>query len=208
MQKINDFIYYNRKEILLVFVSIIVLLSFVLKESDSKIKEQVDLSIKDTSVVEEKESIKEKIIVDIKGEVNSPGTYEMNENDRIIDVIEKSGGLTKTASVDNINLSEKVKDEMVIIIPSINEEKEVEIKQEKKTNYVITKNNEPTDKKISINTASIQTLMSINGVGEKKAAAIVEYRTKNGPFKSIEDIMNVSGIGQSTFDKIKEYIKI
>jgi len=122
-------------------------------------------------------------------------------------VIEKAGGLTSKANVNDINLSEKVKDEMVIIIPSIDDiKKEEKIKTE--TNYIIPKNNEVIDKKISINTASKDILMTIQGIGEKKAEAIIEYRNKNGKFNSIEEIMNVSGIGKSIFDKIKNYIKI
>ena len=102
---------------------------------------------------------------------------------------------------------------MVIIVPSIDEKKEEkENKQEKDNksgnNYVITKKEEPIDKKVSINTANIQTLMTLSGIGEKKAEAIIEYRSKNGYFKSIEEIMNVSGIGKSIFEKIKDFIKV
>jgi len=202
MQKIKDFIYYNRKELLIGLLCCLAIINFIYKSDTNQIIEENVVN----NIEKEEPSFKS-IIVDIKGEINSPGTYELKEGERVKDVIEKAGGLTSKANVNDINLSEKVKDEMVIIIPSIDDiKKEEKIKTE--TNYIIPKNNEVIDKKISINTASKDILMTIQGIGEKKAEAIIEYRNKNGKFNSIEEIMNVSGIGKSIFDKIKNYIKI
>lgn len=200
MQKIKDFIYYNRKEILIGLLCFLAILNFIYKNDNNQVLEK---SI--VSNIEKEEVSSKTIIVDIKGEINSPGTYELSEDDRIKDAINKAGGLTSKANVDDINLSEKVKDEMVIIIPSIDNKEE---KNETKAGYVITKNNESNDNKISINTATKETLMTIKGIGEKKAESIIEYRNKNGKFNSIEEIINVSGIGKSIFDKIKNYIKV
>ena len=202
MQKYKDLIYYNRKEIITVIICIITFFSFSLFN-----KEKSDIVLENSIEKVETEKIEDnKIIVDVKGEVNSPGTYELTSDDRIIDVIEKSGGLTNNANVESINLSEKLKDEMVIYIPS-----KEEINTEIKTNIKKEKVNEETtfkDNKISINKASLSELMTLSGIGEKKAKAIIEYRENNGLFKDIKDITNVSGIGNSIFDKIKDSIKL
>lgn len=197
MQKYKDFIYYNRKEIITIIICISLFGGYILfKKDDSYIVEE--------NIIKE-EIIDKKLIIDIKGEVNKPGTYEMNENDRIMDAVEISGGITDKADTSSINLSEKLKDEMLIIIPSLEEKKDI-VEETKKSNTITTK--EIKDSKISINTASISELMKINGIGQAKAQAIVDYRNTNGLFKDIKDITKVSGIGNSTFEKIKEYIKI
>ena len=180
---------------------------------------------------EEKEEVEtKKIKVDIKGEVINPGVYELKENDRVSDAIKISGGLTENADTELINLSKILKDEMVIIIYNKNEIEEIRKTQnqpetiikyiEKKctcpdaTNDACIKkeinseSEENKDKKISINTASLEELLEITGIGETKAKAIIKYREENGTFKTIEDIKNVSGIGESTFEKIKNNITV
>ena len=196
---------------------------------------------------EKKEEVKEEIKtikVDIKGRVKNQGVYEMNEDSRIIDVINKAGGLKENANTEYINLSKKVNDEMIIIIYSNDdvskfkeEEKEiiyieykcecpdnindacitendivntngVEDLDSKEDSIENTKENESIDKLISINKASKEELMTLPGIGESKADSIIKYRKENGDFKKLEDIMNVSGIGESVYSKIKDYIKI
>ena len=170
------------------------------------------------------------IKVDIKGEVVNPGVYELKENDRVSDAIKISGGLTENADTELINLSKSLKDEMVIIIYNKNEIEEIRKTQnqpetiikyiEKKCTCPDTTNDacikkevnseleENKDKKISINTASLEELLEITGIGETKAKAIIKYREENGSFETIEDIKNVSGIGESTFEKIKNNITV
>lgn len=155
------------------------------------------------------------IKVDIKGAVKIPGVYSLKENDRVIDVIKLSGGLIDTADTSNINLSKKVFDEMVIIIPVMEENNT----QEKLENDAIIgdeqNNNEEKEEindieneiKICLNTASLEELMTLSGIGESKALAIIEYR-KSKSFESIEEITNVSGIGNSLYEKIKNYITV
>ena len=201
MQKIKDFIYYNRKEIITVFICISAFISFSLFSSKSDV---ITMS-NDIEKDEEIEEIKETIMVDIKGEIQNPGTYELEMGNRIIDVINKSGGLTDDADVRSINLSEKLEDEMLIVIPSKEESVNNQPVINSKNNTNV---NQAQDSKISINTANVSTLMTLKGIGQKKAESIVEYREKNGLFKKIEDITNVSGIGNSIFDKIKDYIKV
>ncbi|MFA6753040.1 MAG: helix-hairpin-helix domain-containing protein [Bacilli bacterium] len=169
------------------------------------------------------------LFCDIKGEVNNPGVYQI-KNNNIMDVIVFAGGLTKDANVNNINLSKKVADEMVIYIPSKKEKKikcpickcpEIKCPELKAkisttipniittsatklittTKYITTTKNEL----ININTANIEELTTLNGIGEIVANRIIAYRF-NTPFTFIEDIMNVQGIGPSIFAKIKDFI--
>ena len=204
MQKFKDFIYYNRKDIILVGVMLLLFIIYLIISNfffdKKKYFIEDDLIIKD-DIQENASVLDSKIIVDIKGEVNSPSTYEVSSDDRVFDVIKFAGGLTENADVTGINLSEKVFDEMVIIIPSKN------ISVDNSSDEVI-KNQVKKDSKISINTASIEELMTLDGIGKAKAKNIVDYRNKNGKFKSIEEIKNVSGIGETLFEKIKNTIKI
>ena len=181
----------------------------------------------DKPVEEKQEEIKEEIEtvqVDIKGEIVTPGVYEMSKSQRVIDVIKKAGNLTKSADTSMINLSQKLKDEMVIIIYSkeevekmnkeepcicpenndacINDDDKAVIKESDKTE---TKTPNSSDK-LSINKATKDQLMTLDGIGEAKAKAIIEYRNKNGLFKKIEDLKEVSGIGDSVYEKIKDHI--
>ena len=149
MKKIIDLIFFNRKDIIIVIIMIFIFLSFNLFNNK-----------KEENIVEEsiiKEEIDETIVVDIKGEVNSPGSYEIENNKRVKDLIDLAGGLKENACTDNINLSEKLKDEMLVIIPSKEEKEKIE------TNDTTIKS---TDNRISINNASLNELMSINGIGK------------------------------------------
>ena len=201
MQKIKDFVYYNRKEIITVIICIVSFFSFnIFNSNDEVITKNI---IEKENIEEKKEFDNSLIVIDIKGEVLNPGTYEFELGKRIIDAIEKSGGLTEKANVNSINLSEKLEDEMVIIVPSFEEEINNENNQ-----IISNKKEEIKESKISINTANKSLLMTLKGIGEKKAEAIIDYREKNGPFKTIEEITNVTGIGNSIFDKIKDFIKV
>lgn len=162
--------------------------------------------------------------VDIKGQVVNPGVYELPIGTRVIDLINTAGGLTTDANTSLINLSKILTDEMVVIIYSNYEVANSNVKQietvykiiEKDCNCPSIKNDgcinteEETDEYnglININTASLEQLTTLPGIGESKAKSIIEYR-ENTPFTTIEDIMNVSGIGESAYSKIKDYITV
>ena len=175
---------------------------------------------------EELEETNEKIVkynVDIKGAVNKPGVYTVDKNTNVNGVIKLAGGLAKNADTSLINLAKKVTDEMVIIIYT---KEEVENSNIVKTVIKIVEkecicpniendsciNNEIDDtitnnnKLININTATKEELESITGLGESKANNIIKYREEFGNFNSIEDIKNVTGIGEALYEKIKIYI--
>lgn len=184
---------------------------------------------KETNIKKESNKSIDSYYVDIKGAVNNPGVYKMDKESRVIDVIESAGGLKDNADTSIINLGKKVFDEMFIIVytkEEVEKYKSETISTEeinKKINesvVIIDPNNDAQIKvedkkdkeeltdKININTANKDELQKITGIGESKADAIIKYREKEGNFEKIEDIKNVSGIGDSLFEKIKEYITI
>jgi len=132
------------------------------------------------------ESIYNEIIVEIKGAVLKPGLYIVNQGARINDLVLLAGGFTNYANTDNLNMATKLTDGMLIFI-------------EKKFNDTY-------DGKLSINTATIEELMQLPGIGESRASSIVEYRNKVGRFNTLEEIVNVNGISKNIFEQIKEYI--
>lgn len=149
---------------------------------------------------QEKELAPENIFVDLKGAVKKPGLYEVVAGERVHDVLEKAGGLLKTADEKQINFAMKLYDEMVIYIPEIGE---VEMEMADLNNM-----NSSNDEKVNINKADADELETLPGIGPSKAAAIIQYREENGLFKEIEELMNISGIGEKTFEKFKEQIKV
>ena len=135
------------------------------------------------------------IVVEIKGEVMNPDVYTLSEGSIIKDLIEMAGGLTEEADISNINRAKEINNHDLIIIRNIND---VNIDVEAENNEV---NEESDDGKIS-------KLKEIPGIGEVKANSIISYREKNNGFKSIEELKNVDGIGEKTFEKIKDSIKL
>ena len=217
---------------LIILVSIIILLIFFLTslKKDTYIEENTMDDVELNSN-EEDSKYDVELKFNIKGAVKNPGVYSFKKGERVSDAIEKSGGLLENADTSVINLSKNLFDEMVIIIYTFDEvnamrgnnviiqyvEKECNCPaitndaclSNDDTNY---NDNNTTysnvSKKVSINTASLSELQTLTGIGETKANAIIKYREEHGPFSKIEDLMNVSGIGDATFAKIKDNITI
>lgn len=152
--------------------------------------------------------------VDVKGAVKKPGVYEFKNGDRVIDAINKAEGITKLGNTSNINLSKRLYSEMVVYIYT-----DKEIKNGSKIINCNTRcdcealevNNcidNETNNKININTASLIELQTLSGIGESKAKDIIKYREDNANFNTIEELKNVSGIGDLIFEKIKDYITV
>lgn len=146
---------------------------------------------------------KNHIYVYLSGEVESPGVYKLENEARLYQAIELAGGMTKNAQKEYLNLAETVYDGQQIHILS---KKEYKKSQEQDTDIV--QNTDSDNALININTATPEELQSLSGVGETRAKAIIEYREKNGKFQTIEDIKNVSGIGDSTFENIQNDITV
>lgn len=226
-----SFHYRYRKQIIIIVIVILVITTLITTTiyfyEPKKEQKISSLKIKKTTKESKKsQTEQEKYMVDIKGEVISPGIYELENNSRVIDVIKLAGGLTENADTTVINLSKRIEDEMVIIIYSKWQVENWEETQEQekylqeqctsprdgqtKNDACIEDAEESTDSSLSIiniNTATKEELMTLTGIGEAKADAIISYREKM-PFTKIEDIKNVSGIGDSVYEEIKNHITV
>ena len=222
---IITFKYRYRKQIILGAIIFIIIgggVGFIIYKNRDKFKSKKEDIVVEKKLVKKKDLSVEKIQVDIKGQINYPGIYKVDSNLRVMDVIKLAGDLTENADTSVINLSKKVTDEMVIIIYSKDEvadfkktkeiEKQVEEKCIQKDENSLVNDAciscSTSNGKVNINNASVDELKNLTGIGEKKAKDIIDYREKNGSFNSIEDIMKVSGIGESSFAQIKEDITV
>ncbi len=162
------------------FLLIISLFIFSSCGSPSHYNEFIDTSFTESSNI---------CLIDLRGEVMYPGIYQVKEGTLIIDIIELAGGFTKEANITNINLVNTVTSNTKLVIPSIDD-------------------NIQDDSLININNASLSELMKLPKIGESKAKAIIEYRTTHGEFKNIEELKQVSGIGDALYEAIKTYITV
>ena len=198
LKKIRIFVRTNKKYIIVIIPIIIIILLIVIKLiiiSSNKVEIEDD-EILDTSKEEYEND--EYYYVDIKGCIKNPGVYKLIKGSRVKDVIELAGGLTSDSDTSNINLAKIIEDEMVININSVNDN----------SSSGSGMNSTNLSDLININTASLEQLMMLSGIGESKAKSIISYREENGNFKAIEDITKVSGIGQALYEKIKDYITV
>ncbi|WP_343344051.1 helix-hairpin-helix domain-containing protein [Terrisporobacter petrolearius] len=208
----------NKKKII-VFIFIILMcpIGLVIKDKLQS-KENIYVLTEDEKqpkkTTEEKEVKKEegitnkKITVYISGEVSKPGIVSLNEGERLATAVEKVGGTTKKADLDGVNMAIKVQDEMHYIIPKIGEVAKHNTSQVVKEGDVNDVNQDESSKtsQININTATLEELDTLPGVGEATANKIVNHRGESGNFKSIEEIKNVNGIGDKKFEDMKDLI--
>ena len=196
----------NVKSIILAFVcSLVLIIGALFYFNQNKTEDYSGVSFSnisnETNNKDEKAEDKhdEKIFVDVKGAVKHPGVFETTKDKRVKDLIEEAGGLLDDADTSTLNLSQRVKDQMVIYVLKHGEKpKQISDGGSSSSNTDV----------ININTANKEQLMKISGVGKTKAEAIISYREKNGDFKKKEDITKVRGIGKATFDKIKDKIEV
>ena len=196
----------NVKSIILAFVcSLVLIIGGLFYFNQNKTEDYSGVSFSNTSNETNNKYEKaenrhdEKIFVDVKGAVKHPGVFETTKDKRVKDLIEEAGGLLEDADTSTLNLSQKVKDQMVIYVLKHGEKpKQISDGGSSSSNADV----------ININIANLEQLMKISGVGKTKAEAIISYREKNGDFKKKEDITKVRGIGKSTFEKIKDKIEV
>lgn len=188
---------------------------FIKQDSDKRtppLVQPLDLTTSSTRATTTKQAkAKEKpktdmITVDLKGAVKHPAIYTLSKDMRVDDVIKLAGGLLEQADTNAINLAQKLTDEMVIYVASVGEampSKPGTAREE------VTRSASPNDTdKVNLNTADVAQLQKLSGVGMKKAQDIIDYREQNGNFKTIEELVNVSGFGEKSIDKLKESITV
>ncbi len=186
-----------RRNIFIIFigVGVLIVLLFMMNQEEVPPQEIVQVSSESSSEdLSSKELEQGQLIVDVKGEVKQPGVYEMAADTRVKDVIKRAGGFTGEADQYEINLAQKLFDEMILIVPKLGEEN---------TSNTVIKSS-----KVRINYATVEEIQKLPGIGPSKAKAIVEYRDEIGYFQSAQDLLNVSGIGEKTLESLLEEIQI
>lgn len=196
----------NKKYVIIGLIFCILIIAIIIvKQFDTEEKETLDLisieeNTENTETVEEEEDYK--IVIHITGEVNNEGIIEIKEGGRISDAIEEAGGLTKEADIERVNLAYELEDGQ--------KDKDIEEYVTEGVDDIVLPDelSKAGDGLVNINKASSEELQELDGIGEALAENIIAYRENNGKFKNIEDIKNVSGIGDSKYEKIKDNIKI
>lgn len=193
--------------IAVILISIIAYLSFNLLFSESSSCGFSVNSNETTSSAanDDSKATASKIYVHVSGNVKNPGLIELESNDRVATAIEKAGGATEVADLNSINLAKKCEDGERIIVPSVNDSSSQSTNSSANSSSS-TSTSSSNNGKVNINTADESGLQQISGIGPSKAKKIVEYRKQNGNFKSVEDLTNVSGIGEKTLASIKDQI--
>ncbi len=196
------------KNLIIICVCFIILVLGIFYASfkDKLVDEEYTFEDDVVETKEEKVVEEVKIIIHVAGEVNNPGIISLKQGSRIIDAIESAGGLTEDADISNVNLAYELEDAQKIYIPSIYDLEEIAVIQENSENILssgVKKNS-----KVNINKANEGELQNLTGIGLSIAKRIVQYRNENGNFKNLEDIKNVSGIGDSKYENIKDEICI
>lgn len=184
-------------------VIVIILVGRGMMASSTKEKVMVTNAVNATRVEETTTMMPQNCYVDIKGEVLRPGVYEFSCESRIQEVIKKAGGFTEEADETKINLAQKITDQMQIIVPNLHSKQEGGV-----TEGNSEKGNSSNSKQgtVNINTATLEELQTIKGIGKKKAEAILQYRKEHGPFRTKEDLLQVKGIGKKALEAIESQV--
>ncbi|MBO0428003.1 helix-hairpin-helix domain-containing protein [Vagococcus fluvialis] len=195
---------------MLILVVSIIGLKLFLSKNAAKVDQFEDVLLTDTTDLiaetEKENNDVVKMYVDIKGAVKLPGMYEVTSDMRVLNVIDMAGGLKETADDSQVNFSQRIEDQMVIYIPVEGEELSETVIAGTNSNTANISMDE--EGKVNLNQATKEELMTLSGVGEKKAEKIIEYREENGSFKTIEDLKNVNGFGEKSFESLEKYISI
>lgn len=203
--------------VLVVMISTLIILLFTQQSSENIVVEPLEESrSKEEQQLEKEESSKkkepspEKLVVDIKGAVKNPGVYGVTSDMRLIDAINLAGGFTGEADQSQMNLALRLTDQLMIYVPKNGEELTMEqsLKQPVKSGEKVNEEVASKGLKVNLNTASVAELQTLAGVGLKKAEDIIRYREENGSFQQIEELTKVSGIGEKTYEALKEQLKV
>lgn len=199
----------NKKEILknviiVIIIIVVVIYNFVLKKDAV---EEYDYSeiVSDENVMENEIIENTKIKVYVTGAVNTPGVIELEEGARIEDAISLAGGVTAQSDLSKVNLAYSLEDGQKLYIPNISENFNEEYITTESIEGVV-ESTTGSKSKVNINKGGVSELSSLPGVGESLAQKIITYREANGKFEKIDDLKNVTGIGDKKYESLKEYI--
>lgn len=151
-----------------------------------------------------KERAETMIYVDIKGAVKVPGIYQLKNQQQIWDALALAGGVSEEADTAQVNYAQKVKDQMIIYVPKKGES----VAQSLETLQESAPAQQNQEEKINLNTATEAELQTISGIGAKKAQEIIRFRDEQGPFKTVEKLKNVPGIGEKTVERLKDMLTV
>ena len=189
-------------------VIVIILVGRGMMASSMKEKVMVTNAVNTTRVEETTTMMPQNCYVDIKGEVLRPGVYEFSCESRMQEVIKKAGGFTEEADETKINLAQKISDQMQIIVPNLHSKQEGGVTEgnSEKGNLSNTTPSNSKQGTVNINTATLEELQTIKGIGKKKAEAILQYRKEHGAFRTKEDLLQVKGIGKKALEAIESQV--
>ena len=189
-------------------VIVIILVGRGMMASSTKEKVMITNAVNTTRVEEITTMMPQNCYVDIKGEVLHPGVYEFSCESRVQEVIKKAGGFTEEADETKINLAQKITDQMQMIVPNLHSKQEGGV-TEGNSEKGNSSNSTPSNSKqgtVNINTATLEELQTIKGIGKKKAEAILQYRKEHGAFRTKEDLLQVKGIGKKALEAIESQV--
>ena len=189
-------------------VIVIILVGRGMMASSTKEKVMVTNAVNTTRMEETTTMMPQNCYVDIKGEVLRPGVYEFSCESRIQEVIKKAGGFTEEADETKINLAQKITDQMQMIVPNLHSKQEGGVTEgnSEKGNLSNTTPSNSKQGTVNINTATLEELQTIKGIGKKKAEAILQYRKEHGAFRTKEDLLQVKGIGKKALEAIESQV--
>lgn len=197
--------------IIAIFIAIGIIYFINNKNQTNNIELDENILVSNQDTNQTSQDTEEIVIVHITGSVKNPGIVKLKEGSRIEDAIEAAGGLTENADISNVNLAYVLDDGIKIKIPNLDDEDigDEDVLSKDSGEGIIQEDEKKTNTNIvNINKATENELSTLPGIGNSLATRIVEYRKQNGNFKTIEDIKNVSGIGESKFANIKDFISI
>ena len=191
-----------------VAVIVIILVGRGMMASPTKEKVMVTNAVNTTRIEETTTMMPQNCYVDIKGEVLHPGVYEFSCESRVQEVIKKAGGFTEEADETKINLAQKITDQMQMIVPNLHSKQEGGVTEgnSEKGNLSNTTPSNSKQGTVNINTATLEELQTIKGIGKKKAEAILQYRKEHGSFRTKEDLLQVKGIGKKALEAIESQV--
>lgn len=205
----------KKQKIILSIIAILVAIGIIYfinnKNQTNNIELDENILVSNQNTKQMSQDTEKIVIVHITGSVKNPGIVKLKEGSRIEDAIEAAGGLTENADISNVNLAYVLDDGTKIKIPNLDDEDigDEDVVSKDSGEGIIQEDEKTTNTNIvNINKATENELSTLPGIGNSLATRIVEYRKQNGNFKTIEDIKNVSGIGESKFANIKDFISI